>query len=84
MEDFSASNEVISFFSPICLVTDYIDRFVYVEPTLYLWDEAYLVMVDAFFMWSWMQFVSILSSIFSPVVHEGDCSVILFLCYIFV
>ena len=25
---------------------DYIDRFLYVEPSLHLWDEADLIMVD--------------------------------------
>ena len=27
---------------------DYIDRFAYVEPSLHLWDEAYLIIMDNF------------------------------------
>ena len=30
-------------------MVDYIDRFPYAEPTLYLWDKVYLVMVDDFY-----------------------------------
>ena len=58
-------------------MVDYIDRFSYVEPSLHLWDEAYLIMVDDF------------SDVFLDLVclyfiehfyfniHEGDCSIIL-------
>jgi hypothetical protein len=28
---------------------DYIDGFPYIEPSLHLWDEAYLIMMDEFF-----------------------------------
>ena len=43
---------------------DYIGRFSYVEPSLYLWDEANLV--DNFFlMCLWIQFATILLSIFA-------------------
>ena len=41
---FSSSNEMISFFSFVYMV-DYIDN-LYVEPPLYLFDKAYLIMVD--------------------------------------
>ena len=34
-------------FSLVYMV-DYIDRFSYVEPSLHLWDEANLIMVDDF------------------------------------
>ena len=43
---------------------DYINRFSY-ELALHLWDEADLIMEDDFFMCSWIQFASILLSIFS-------------------
>ena len=30
-------------------IVDYIDRFLYIEPSLNFWDEAYLVMIDDHF-----------------------------------
>jgi hypothetical protein len=44
---FSASNEMIMwvFFLSVCLYGVYVYRFLCIEPSLYLWDEAYLVMV---------------------------------------
>jgi hypothetical protein len=29
-------------------MVDDVDRFSYIEPLLYLWDEAYLTMLDVF------------------------------------
>ena len=46
-------------------MVDYIDRFSYLEPSLHLGDEAYLIMVDDFLMYSWIRFASILCSVFS-------------------
>ena len=43
-------------------MVDYIDRFLYVVPSLYLWDEAYLIMVDDFS--NVFEFASILLNIF--------------------
>jgi hypothetical protein len=34
------------FFFEFVYVMDYIDRFPYIEPSLYLWDEAYLIVVN--------------------------------------
>ena len=56
---------------------DYIDRLLYVEPSLHLWDEADLIMVDNgsdMFLY----LVCILLSIFASMFMR-DCSVILFL-----
>ena len=39
---------------------DYIDRFSDVEPALQVWDETYLIIMDDFLMYSWIQFASIL------------------------
>ena len=36
------------FFSQFVYMVVYIDRFSYAEPSLHLWDEAYLIMVDDF------------------------------------
>ncbi|ERE69755.1 hypothetical protein H671_6g16926, partial [Cricetulus griseus] len=45
-------------------MVDYIDGFPYVEPSLHPWDEAYLIMVDDFFLiCSWIRFTNILLSI---------------------
>ena len=46
-------------------VVNYIYRLAYVEPTLYPWDEAYLIMVDKFLMCCCNQFASILLKIFA-------------------
>ena len=43
---------------------DYIDRFLYVDPYLHLWDEADLTMVDDLFMCSWIWYACSLLSIF--------------------
>ena len=37
----------------------------YVEPVLYLWGEAYLIIMNDFFMCSWIWFASILLRIFA-------------------
>ena len=34
------------FFFQFVYMVDYIDRFLYVEPSLHLWDEANMIMVD--------------------------------------
>jgi hypothetical protein len=44
---FSASNEIIMWvFFQFVYMVDYTERFSYAEPSLPLWDEAYLIMVD--------------------------------------
>ncbi|KAL6090476.1 hypothetical protein STEG23_033286, partial [Scotinomys teguina] len=43
----------------------YIDRLSYVEPSLHLWDKAYLVMVDNVFDVFLESFANILLSIFA-------------------
>ncbi|KAL6091382.1 hypothetical protein STEG23_027120 [Scotinomys teguina] len=59
-------------FSKFIYMVYYIDSFSYVEPSLHLWDKAYLIMVDSVF-------VVILKSVcqdfiehFCIDVHEGD------------
>ena len=44
---------------------DYVDRFLYIEPSLHPWDEAYLIMVGDLFDCSWIQFERILLTIFA-------------------
>jgi hypothetical protein len=48
---FSASNEMIMWFFvfEFVYILDYIDGFPYIESSLHLWDEAYLIMMDDHF-----------------------------------
>ena len=49
LKNFSASNKMIMyFFFLFVYMVDCTDRFPYVKPSLHLWDEDYLVMVDDF------------------------------------
>ena len=52
-------------------VVDYIYPLMYVEPSLHLWNEAYLVMVDNRLMYSWIPFPSILLTIFAFMFIRG-------------
>ncbi|KAL6039199.1 hypothetical protein STEG23_012223, partial [Scotinomys teguina] len=54
----------------------YIDRLSYVEPSLHLWDKAYLVMVDNVFDVFLESVCQYFIEYFCIYVHEGDC------CYI--
>ena len=45
---FSAPNDRVVFIFQLVYMVDYNDRFLYVEPLLNLWNEAYLIMVDDF------------------------------------
>ena len=49
-KSFSAYNEIIMFLFFFHFVYMMVcnDRFLYVEPSLQIWDEAYLVLLDAF------------------------------------
>ena len=49
-------------------MVDYIDRFSYVEPSLNLWDEADLIMVDDFLMCSCIRFEIEIGLLFSLLV----------------
>ena len=48
---FSASNDMIIqfFFFVFVYIVDYFDGFPYIETSLHLWDEAYLIMMDDHF-----------------------------------
>jgi len=47
---FSASNEMIMcvclFSFEFVYILDYLDGFLYIEPSLHPWDEVYLIMMD--------------------------------------
>jgi hypothetical protein len=46
---------------------NYIDKFSYVELSLHIWNETYLVIVDDILKYSWIWFASILLSIFTSI-----------------
>ena len=67
------------FFFQFVYMVDYIDRFLYDEPSSHFWDEADLIVVDDFsdvFLDSVCQYFI---ECFCINVHEGDGSVNLFL-----
>jgi hypothetical protein len=65
-------------------IVDYVDGFPYIKTFLHSWDEVYLVMLDDLLICSWIQFGRIFLSIFCIDIHKGNCSEVLFLCWIFV
>jgi hypothetical protein len=70
------------FFFQFVYVVDFIYSFAYVQPSVPLWDETYLIMVDTLFYvflnLLWMYFIEDIYSYD----HTGYFSVILFLCWI--
>ena len=48
-------------------IMDFVDGFPYIKPSLYPWDEAYMVMMDDHLMCSWIWFERILLSIFASI-----------------
>ena len=40
----------MDFFFEFVYIVDYIDGFLYIEPSLHPWDEAYLIMMDDCFV----------------------------------
>jgi hypothetical protein len=51
VEGFSAFSEIIMliFFFEFVYRVDYVDEFLYTEPSLFPWDEAYLIVVNDVF-----------------------------------
>jgi len=54
-------------FLQIVYIMDYVDGFPYIKPTLHDWEEAYLIIMDVFLMYSLIWLASILLSIFAPI-----------------
>jgi hypothetical protein len=59
---------------------DYIDGFTYVESSLHLWDEAYLIMVGDIFDMFLDSVCRCFIEYFSVEVHKRNWPEILFLC----
>ena len=64
-------------------IVDYVDGFLYIEPSLHPWDEAYLIMVDdrfdVFLDWVCENFIEY----FCIDIHKENWSEVLFLCWVF-
>ena len=64
-------------------MVDYVDGFLYIEPSLHPWDEAYLVMMDdcldVFLDSVSKNFIEY----FCINIHKRNWSEVLFLCWVF-
>jgi len=72
------------FFFEFVYILEYINIFLYIEPSLHPWDEAHLIMMDD-------HFDVFLDSVCENVIeylgidiHKGNWSEVLFLCWVFV
>ena len=71
------------FFFEFVYIVDYIDGFPYIIPSLQLWDEAYLIMVDDHFDMFLDSVSKNFIEYFCIDIHKGNWSEVLFLCWIF-
>ena len=82
---FSASNKMIVcfFVSEFVYIVDYFDGFPYIRPSLYPWNETYLVRVDDCFD----VFLDLVSENciedFCINIHKGNWSEVLYLYWVF-
>jgi hypothetical protein len=65
-------------------IVDYVDGFLYVEPPLHPWDEAYLIMMDDRFDVFLDSVCENFIEYFCIDIHKGNWSKVLFLCWVFV
>ena len=74
----------MNFFLSVCVYGDYISEFIYIEPSLHIKDEAYLIRVDDIFD----EFLDLICEYFIEYfcicVHRKIWSEIVFLCWVFV
>jgi hypothetical protein len=65
-------------------IVDYIDRFLYIEPSQHPWDEAHLIRMDdyfdVFFNSVWENFIEY----FCINIRKANWPEVLFLCWLFV
>jgi hypothetical protein len=64
----------------VCLHRGFHLSFLYIEPSLHLWHEAYLLMVDDLFSVFEGSICKYFLEKFCMHVHKGNWSVIFFLC----
>ena len=72
------------FFFEFVYIVDYVDGFSYIEPSLYPWDKAYLIMVDNYFDVFLDLVCKDFIEYFCINVNEGNWSTVLFICRFFV
>ena len=62
---------------------NYTDGFLYIEPSLHPWDEAYLIMMDDGFDVFLDSVCENFIEYFCIDIHKGNISEVLFLCWVF-
>jgi len=82
---FSASNEMIMwlFFFEFFNIVNYIDGFLFIEPSLYPWDDTYLIIVNDHFDVFMDSVCENFIEYFYIDIHKENCSEVL-LCRVFV
>jgi hypothetical protein len=63
---------------------DYVDRFLYIEPSLHPWDETYLIVMDDPFNIFLDSVSENFIEYFCIDIQKGNWSEVLFLCSVFV
>jgi hypothetical protein len=64
-------------------IVDYVDRFLYIKPSLYLWNEAYLVRIDDCFNVFFDSVSDNFIEYFCIYIYKGNWSEVLYLCWVF-
>ena len=64
-------------------IVDYVDGFLYIKPSLHLWNEIYLVRMDHCFDVFLNSVSENVIEYFCIDTHKGNWSEVLFLCWIF-
>jgi len=64
-------------------ILDYVDGFPYIEPSLYPWDETYLVRMDDCFDVFLDSVSKNFIEDFCIDIHKGNWSEVLYLCWVF-
>ena len=72
------------FFFEFVYMVNYVDGFLYIEPSLHPWDETHLIMVNDRFDVFLDSVLENSVEYFCISVHEGNWSEVLFLCRVFV
>jgi hypothetical protein len=65
-------------------IVNYIDGFLYTEPSLHYWDEAYLIMMNDHFDMFLDSVCENFIEYFCINIHKRTWSEVLFLCWVFV
>jgi hypothetical protein len=65
-------------------IVDYVDGFVYIEPSLYPWDEDYFIMFDDYLDVFLNSVFENFIEYFCIYIHKGNWSEVFFLCWVFV